>query len=106
MLTKFQSWNGYDLRSKLNVLAKDKAETEEENQDVTKYTSTNAIDNNVEGLAAKANIGSRIFGTNAGQAKQAVNARKQLAPNMIKAYNGITAQIKAALNNINNPTSI
>lgn len=40
LLTKFQSWNGYDLRSKLNVLAKDKAETEEENQIWADYHRT------------------------------------------------------------------
>lgn len=79
-----------------------KIPTEEENQDITKYTSTNAIDNNVERLAAKPGN----FGTNAGQANQAVNDRKQLAPDMVKTYKTITNQIKAALNNINNPTSI
>ena len=78
---------------------------EEENQDISKYTSTGAIDSNVENLASKANIGSKIFGTNAGKAKTAVKNRANLAPQMVKAYEDITAQIKAALMNMNKPTT-
>lgn len=69
--------------------------SEEEAEDMSKYTSTSAIDSNVEGLAAKA----KIFGTSSGRAKQAVKERQQLAPNMVKAYQDITNQIKSALLN-------
>lgn len=73
--------------------------SEEEAEDMSKYTSTSAIDSNVEGLAAKANMGSKIFGTASGRAKQAVKERQQLAPTMVKAYQDITNQIKSALLN-------
>ena len=78
-----------------------KIPTEEENQDISRYTSTGAIDSNVENLASKANAVSGMFGTKAGQAKQAVKDRSNLAPQMLQAYQNITAQIKAALMNIN-----
>jgi hypothetical protein len=40
LLNKFQELNGYDLRTKWNVLAKDKAENEEENQIWADYHRT------------------------------------------------------------------
>jgi hypothetical protein len=82
-----------------------KIPAEEENQDISKYTSTTAIDSNVEGLASKANVASRLFGTTAGQAKTAVKDRANLAPQMVKAYQDITKQIKAALINMNKPST-
>jgi hypothetical protein len=82
-----------------------KIPAEEENQDLSKYTATAAIDSNVEGLASKANIASRIFGTTAGKAKAAVKDRANLAPLLVTAYQDLTNQIKTALMNVKKPST-